>query len=202
MAPADQAAGPMQFSPPVCCQLSQAGTSSLLRIHLPPHTASVGLEFPLVPAWTPSLYGRSGARLPQLLRVSCERPHPQSHRRSDQVWGFTIFGTLTHLQCRIWFAFAVCRSLPIASFRPCRYQQRPCNLDCLPPGRGDACFFQQTGWTRHAGQTKKAGRGEPRPASVLIKNPYKTIARVTASPLPPRQSRPLFSSRCLSSCRT
>ena len=145
----------MQFSPPVCCQLSQAGTSSLLRIHLPPHTASVGLEFPLVPAWKPSLYGRSGARLPQLLRVSCERPHPQSHRRSDQVWGFTIFGTLTHLQCRIWFAFAVCRSLPIASFRPCRYQQRPCNLDCLPPGRGDACFFQQTGWTRHAGQTKK-----------------------------------------------
>jgi len=47
------------------------------------------------------------------------------------------------------------RSLPIASFRPCRYQQRPCNLDCLPPGRGDACFFQQTGWTRHAGQTKR-----------------------------------------------
>jgi hypothetical protein len=107
MAPADQAAGPMQFSPPVCCQLSQAGTSSLLRIHLPPHTASVGLEFPLVPAWKPSLCGRSGARLPQLRRVSCERPHPQSHRRSDQVWGFTIFGTLTHLQCRIWFAFAL-----------------------------------------------------------------------------------------------
>ena len=26
-------------------------------------------------------------------------------------------------------------SLPIASFRPCRYQQRPCNSDCLPPGR-------------------------------------------------------------------
>ena len=97
----------MQFSPPVCCQLSQAGTSSLLRIHLPPHTASVGLEFPLVPAWTPSLYGRSGARLPQLLRVSCERPHPQSQCRPDQVWGFAIFGTLTHLQCRIWFAYAL-----------------------------------------------------------------------------------------------
>jgi hypothetical protein len=84
-----------RFSSPVCCQLSQAGTSSLLRIHLPPHTASVGLESPLVPAWTPSLYGRPGARLPQLLRVSCERPHPQSHRRPDQVWGFAIFCTLT-----------------------------------------------------------------------------------------------------------
>ena len=36
-----------RFYPPHCYQLSQAGTSSLLRIHLPPHTASDHLEFPL-----------------------------------------------------------------------------------------------------------------------------------------------------------
>jgi voltage-gated potassium channel len=48
-------------------------------------------------------------------------------------------------------------SLPIASFRPCRYQQRPCNSDCLPPGRGDACV-PQAGFARHAGQTKNIGR--------------------------------------------
>ena len=43
--------GSSRFSPPVCCQLSQAGTSSLLRIHLPPHTASISLESPLGPPY-------------------------------------------------------------------------------------------------------------------------------------------------------
>jgi hypothetical protein len=51
----------------------------------------------------------------------------------------------------------VCRSLPGVSSRPCRYQQRPCNLDCFHSGRGDAYFFQQAGWIRHAGQTPKIG---------------------------------------------
>jgi hypothetical protein len=37
-----------RFSPPDCYQLSQAGISSLLRIHLPPHTASFDLGLPLV----------------------------------------------------------------------------------------------------------------------------------------------------------
>ena len=40
-APADFSDGSSRFYPPVCYQLSQAGTSSLLRIHLPPRTASV-----------------------------------------------------------------------------------------------------------------------------------------------------------------
>jgi hypothetical protein len=43
--------GSSRFSPPVCYQLSQARTSSLLRIHLPPSTASVSLESPLVPPY-------------------------------------------------------------------------------------------------------------------------------------------------------
>jgi len=43
--------GSFRFYPPDCYQLSQAGTSSLLRSHLPPHTASVGLESPLVPRY-------------------------------------------------------------------------------------------------------------------------------------------------------
>ena len=46
------------------------------------------------------------------------------------------------------------KELQFASFRPCRYQQRPCNSDCLPPGRCDACL-PQAGFARHAGQTKK-----------------------------------------------
>jgi len=40
-----------RFCPPVCCQLSSAGTSSLLRIHLPPYTALVSLELPLEPPY-------------------------------------------------------------------------------------------------------------------------------------------------------
>ena len=46
--------------------------------------------------------------------------------------------------------------LTIASFRTCRYQQRPCNSDCLPPGRGGTCMTQ-AGFARHGGQTKKGG---------------------------------------------
>ena len=36
-----------RFSPPDCYQLSLAGTSSLLRVRLPPHTALACLELPL-----------------------------------------------------------------------------------------------------------------------------------------------------------
>lgn len=45
--PPQTGCGSFRFYPPHCCQASLAGTSSLLRIHLPPHTASVRLEFPL-----------------------------------------------------------------------------------------------------------------------------------------------------------
>ena len=93
-------------------------------------------------------------RLPQLPLAPCELLHPQSHNGSDQVVDFTTFCTLILPLCRIRFTCAVCSSLPIASFRPCRYQQRPCDSDCLPPGQGDICFFQQTGGASHAGQTK------------------------------------------------
>jgi hypothetical protein len=96
---------------------------------------------------------RNDTRLPQLPRAPCELPHPQSRTGSDQVSGFAISCTLTHPSRRIRFACAMCSSLPIASFRPCRCQQRPCDSDCLPPGRGDACFFQQAGFARYAGQT-------------------------------------------------
>lgn len=40
--------GSSRFCPPHHCWLSLAGTSSLLRDHLPPRTASFRLEFPLV----------------------------------------------------------------------------------------------------------------------------------------------------------
>jgi hypothetical protein len=142
-----------RFSPPDCYQLSQAGTSSLLRIHLPPCTASFDLEFPLESPYPQP--ARNDTRLPQLLRAPCKLPHPQSLNRSDQVSGFALFCTLTHQLSRIRFTCAMCSLLPIASFRPCRCRQRPCDSDCLPLGRGDACFFQQAGFARYAGQTKR-----------------------------------------------
>ena len=151
--------GSSRFCPPVCYQLSQAGTSSLLRSLLPPHTASLNLESPLGPPYPYQLIPVGTIQgFPKLLRVPCEPLHPQSRHGSDQVLGFTPFCTLTLPCCRIRFTFAVCRSLPIASFRPCRCQQRPCDLDCLPPDRGDVppCG---TGFARSAGQTKK-GRGK------------------------------------------
>ncbi|MEK6247862.1 MAG: hypothetical protein N2C12_06760, partial [Planctomycetales bacterium] len=68
-------------------------------------------------------------RLPQLPRTPCELPHPQSRYGSDQVLGFALSSTLTHPLRRIWFAYAMYSSRPIASFRPCRYQQLPCDSD-------------------------------------------------------------------------
>jgi len=41
----------------------------------------------------------------------------------------------------------------MASFRPNRYQLRPCHSDYLPLGRGDACLTQ-AGFASYAGQTK------------------------------------------------
>ena len=69
-----------RFYPPVCYQLSQAGTSSLLRNHLPPRTASNGLESPLVPSLTMSLSVKHGTirGFPSYLPAPCEQPHPQS----------------------------------------------------------------------------------------------------------------------------
>ena len=166
-------AGPWQlsarsfrFSPPHCYQLSQAGTSTLLRDHLPPHIASVSLEFPLELPYPPKK--RNNMRLPRLRRVPCEQSHPQSRYGADQVLGFALFCTLTLPYRRIRFTCAMYRSLPIASFRPCRCQQRPCDSDCLPPGRGDACV-PQAGFARHAGQTKKGFAGKTRkPLTFLV----------------------------------
>jgi hypothetical protein len=107
-------------------------------------------------------------RLPQLPLAPCKLLHPQSHNGSDQVVDFTTFCTLILPLCRIRFTCAVCSSLPIASFRPCRYQQRPCDSDCLPPGQGDICFLQQTGGASYAGQTK--GRAETLPFKMFIKS--------------------------------
>ena len=47
--PMNSAIRSFRFSPPLCYQASQAGTSSLLRTHLPPYTASLSLGSLLVP---------------------------------------------------------------------------------------------------------------------------------------------------------
>jgi hypothetical protein len=152
-----------RFSPPLCYQASQAGISILLRILLPPHTASDCLGFLLDVSYPV----RNCMRLPRLRRTPCEQCHPQSHHGTDQVSGFALFCTLTLPLCRIRFAFAMYRSVLIASFRPCRCQQRPCNSDCLPPGRGDACV-PQAGFARHAGQTKHPCHRIPATGVVML----------------------------------
>jgi len=149
--------GSSRFYPPDCYQLSQAGTSSLLRIHLPPRTASKGLEFPLVPSlpdpstkWIETIRGfPSYLWLPVSYRIL---NHVTGY---DQVSGFALCCTLTHPLRRIRFACAMCSLLPIASFRPCRCQQRPCDSDCLPPDQGDVCILQQAGFASSAGQTTR-----------------------------------------------
>ena len=107
-----------------------------------------------IPAF--SLTYGNNIRLPRLRRIPCEQSHPQTRYGTDQVSGFTLFCTFTLPQRRIRFACAMYCSLPIASFRPCRYQQRLYDSDCLPPGRGDACL-SQAGFARPAEQTKKSG---------------------------------------------
>ncbi|VGO19783.1 hypothetical protein SCARR_01842 [Pontiella sulfatireligans] len=97
-----------------------------------------------------------------------ERSHPQSHAQSVRVSGFALFCTLTHHACRIRFTTVMYRSLPIASFRPRRYQQRPCDSDSLPLGRGVIAFFQATGFAGFAGQTKKRARNTANPS--LLQN--------------------------------
>ena len=159
--PCQQGDRSSRFYPPDCYQLSQAGTSSLLRNHLPPRTASESLESPLAPSlpapsteWIGTIRGfPSYLWLPVSYRIL---NHATGY---DQVSGFALVGTLTHPQRRIRFACAMCSLLPIASFRPCRCQQRPCDSDCLPPDQGDACILQQAGFASSAGQTKK--KGEP-----------------------------------------
>lgn len=93
-APREPGRGSSRFFPPDCYQLSQAGTLSLLRIHLPPRTASFDLESPLESPYP--LPARNDTRLPQLPRAPCELPHPHSLHGSDQESGFALFCTLTH----------------------------------------------------------------------------------------------------------
>ncbi len=128
----------------IICHLTslQSALSFLLNLPIPQATSTY----------------KNNIRLPRLRRTPCEQSHPQAHYEVDQVSGFALFWTLTLPQCRIRFAYAMYCSLPIASFRPCRYQQRPCDSDCLPPDRGDTSLTL-AGFARHAGQTKK-GEGK------------------------------------------
>ena len=115
--PVEQSRGSSRFSPPDCYQPSQAGTSSLLRIHLPPCTTAFDLEFPLV-SHDPQT-ARNGTRLTQFLRTPCKLPHPQSLKGFGQVSGFALFCTLTHPSSRIRFTYAMCRKIycPICGTR-------------------------------------------------------------------------------------
>lgn len=92
----------------IICHLSslRSALSCLLNLPIPATTLTYG----------------NNIRLPRLRRTPCEQSHPQSHYGTDQVSGFALFRTLTLPQRRSRFACAMYCSLPIASFRPHRYQ--------------------------------------------------------------------------------
>ena len=100
---------------------------------------------------------RNDIRFPRLKQTPCEQSHPQSRYGVDQVLGVALCGTLTLPLRRIRFTYVMYRSLSIASFRPCRCQQRPCDSNYLPPDQGDACI-PQAGFVRYAGQTSSRVR--------------------------------------------
>ena len=98
-------------------------------------------------------------RLPQLLTGSCELPHPDTRHGSDQVLGIALVSTLTHPRRRIRFACAMCRSLPIASFRPWRIQAILLAIWIVVPLAGATHrFFQQALVASFAGQTSSRVR--------------------------------------------
>ena len=74
-------------------------------------------------------HGMNSAGLPRLISGPWKRSHPQTRTRFVRVWGVALIGRLTHRASRIRFACAMYRFLPIASFRPFRYQKRPCDSD-------------------------------------------------------------------------
>ena len=79
------------FCPPHCYQASLAGTSSLLRAHLPP-CMSLAVCLSLLLQDRPQRSSPSDdTGLPQLGQAPCERSHPQSRNRSDRVLDIALF---------------------------------------------------------------------------------------------------------------
>jgi len=126
-----------QFYPPHRYRASLAGTSSLLWVHLRPRTHRLLLSLLLV-----GLTPEGGVRLsPDIALGSCELPHPQTRSKSVHKPGVPLFCALTHLARRIRFAYAMCRSLSIASFSWPRWPDPPCDSNSLPRGQGGVRFL-------------------------------------------------------------
>lgn len=143
-----------RFYPPHCYQASQAGTSSLLRRHLPPRPRlclGSHLDHRLP-------YAGYGVRLPRLL-----------HRLPVNDATLKHSTGLTEYRASRYFARLPTCAAEAGSLALCTVdllwlpsdltvgQWRPCQSDYLPPSRGDATFFQVTGFAGFAGQTKKGG---------------------------------------------
>ncbi len=99
--------------------ITTTGSSATLQ------NISPSLSLPL----SGNIFFKNSTGLPRLISGPCERSHPQSLMWSVRVPGITLFCRLAHHTSRIWFAYAMYRSLPITSFRPFRYQKRPCDSD-------------------------------------------------------------------------
>ena len=94
---------------------------------------------------------------PSYLWLPVKLPHPQSRYGSTTRYRASRYVARLPTRCAESGSLALCAaSLPIASFRPCRCQQRPCDSDCLPPDQGDVCILQQAGFASSAGQTAKS----------------------------------------------
>ena len=80
-----------RFCPPHCYQASLAGTSSLLRAHLPPCMSLAGCLSLLLQDRPQRSSPSDDTGLPQLGQAPCERSHPQTRNRSDRVLDIALF---------------------------------------------------------------------------------------------------------------
>lgn len=107
-----------RFSPPVCYQLSLAGGSSLLWIHLNPAPHRLTSCF--------HLFGLPiviGGYWVSLVKSACLNLNPSViTRRVIQLLGFPTSSKVTHPECQLRFACATFQTPPSASFRPHRCQ--------------------------------------------------------------------------------
>lgn len=93
-----------------------------------PHCFAADLPFGLsatCSAMARKQYGASPVTAP----APCRLHRPQSRHESEQVSDVALFCRLVRSCRRIRFAYATCRLLPVASFRPRRYQRHPCDSD-------------------------------------------------------------------------
>src|SRR5690554_6095458 len=139
-----------RFSPPVCYQLSLAGGSSLLWIHLNPAPHRLTSCFHLF--GLPIVIGGYWA---SLVKSACLNLNPSViTRRVIQLSGFPTPSKVTHPECQLRFACAFVPDSPLGFLQTPPLPVTPLPIGCLPAGW--VTGFLSTHWLgRHARRTKK-----------------------------------------------